>query len=172
MVRCEDRIDPDIGSALVEAPRVAVVIPTFRATGTIASVLGGIGPEVDRIYVVDDGCPEGSGERAMRDNRDPRLVVLHNRRNLGVGGAMKHGYRRALADGADIIVKLDADGQMDPRHIGGLIAPILSGGADYAKGNRFAPAALMPPGTPRTALRQMPLARRAGNMALSVLHKA
>ena len=88
--------------------------------------------------------PPASGR--SRTCRDRRITVLHNRRNLGVGGAMKRGYARALADGAEIIVKLDADGQMDPRHIPRLIAPILGGAADYAKGNRFAPARLMPPG--------------------------
>ncbi|HEX8226170.1 MAG TPA: glycosyltransferase family 2 protein [Allosphingosinicella sp.] len=154
------------------APLVAVVIPCFRATGTIGAVVRGIGPEVGRIYVVDDGCPDLTGERALRDVSDPRLTVLHNGRNLGVGGAMKRGYARALADGAEIVVKLDADGQMDPGHIPRLIEPIVRGAADYAKGNRFAPARTMPAGTSPRALRQMPLARRLGNMAHSMFHKA
>lgn len=154
------------------APRVAVVIPCFRATGTIAGVLSRIGTGVERIYVVDDGCPDFTGERALRDNGDPRLVVLRNGRNLGVGGAMKRGYAQALADGAEILVKLDADGQMDPRHIRHLIAPIVEGSADYAKGNRFAPARAMPAGSSPRALSQMPLKRRIGNMAHSVFHKA
>lgn len=154
------------------APRVAVVIPCFRATGTIAGVLRGIGPEVGRIYVVDDGCPDSTGERVLKDISDPRLTVLHNGDNLGVGGAMKRGYARALADGAEIVVKLDADGQMDPSHISRLIAPILKGAADYAKGNRFAPARTMPAGSSPSALREMPLARRLGNMAHSIFHRA
>ncbi|HEX6374317.1 MAG TPA: glycosyltransferase family 2 protein [Allosphingosinicella sp.] len=155
-----------------ERQAVAVVIPSFRAAGTIGAVLRDIGREVGRIYVVDDGCPDATGDRALRDHADSRLVVLHNPRNLGVGGAMKRGYARALADGARIVVKLDADGQMDPRHIPLLIAPILDGAADYAKGNRFAPARLMPSGSSPRALSAMPPARRAANMALSLLHKA
>jgi len=151
---------------------VAVVIPSFRAAGTIGGVLGAIGPEVQRVYVVDDGCPDSTGERALRDNPDPRVTVLNNPRNLGVGGAMKRGYARALADGAEIVVKLDADGQMDPRHIPRLIAPILAGSADYAKGNRLAPARLMPSGTSPRALREMPFTRRLANIAFSALHKA
>ena len=170
-LRRDDRLDPALRAPDERAPRIAVVIPTFRAVRTIGAVLDGIGPEVDLIYVVDDGCPDASGERALSGNRDPRLSVLRNDRNLGVGGAMKRGYRRALADGADIVVKLDADGQMDPRHIGRLIAPIVDGTADYAKGNRFAPARLMPSGTSPRALSTMPPARRAGNMLLSILHK-
>lgn len=153
-------------------PRIAVVIPSFRAAGTIGAVLRAIGPEVERIYLVDDGCPEATGERALRDHADPRLTVLRNERNLGVGGAMKRGYRCALAGGADIVVKLDADGQMDPRHIPFLVAPVAEGMADYAKGNRFAPAAAMPTGSSPRALSEMPLTRRAGNRAHSLFHKA
>ena len=78
---------------------VAVVMPSFRAGGTIANVLRGIGPEVTRIYVVDDGCPEASGERASRACADRRLTVLHTGRNLGVGGATKRdiGGRWSMA---------------------------------------------------------------------------
>jgi dolichol-phosphate mannosyltransferase len=169
---CEDRADPAPLPIEGTGSRIAVVIPSYRAAATIGAVLRGIGPEVTRIYVVDDGCPDSTGDRALRHHGDPRLVVLRNERNLGVGGAMKRGYARALADGAEIVVKLDADGQMDPRHIPRLIAPIVEGRADYAKGNRFASASKMPPGSPPRALSQMPLRRRAGNMALSVFHRA
>src|SRR5688500_7296616 len=165
-------VDASAPSRGPQPPAVAVVIPSFRAAATIGAVLRDIGPEVGQIYVVDDGCPDSTGERALRDNRDPRVVVLRNQRNLGVGGAMKRGYARALADGAEIVVKLDADGQMDPRHIRRLIAPLVAGEADYAKGNRFAPARLMPSDSAPRALSAMPPSRRAGNMVLSVLHKA
>jgi glycosyltransferase involved in cell wall biosynthesis len=168
---------PDGGRPVVDCtsaagPRIAVVIPSFRAAGTIGAVLRAIGPEVGHIYVVDDGCPDSTGDRALREIPDSRIAVVRNPRNLGVGGAMKHGYARARADGAEIIVKLDADGQMDPRHIRRLIAPIVDGVADYAKGNRFAPRRLMPSGSSPSALNAMPPARRVGNMAFSVLHKA
>jgi hypothetical protein len=85
---------------------------------------------------------------------------------------MKHGYKRALADGADIIVKIDADGQMDPSHIPVLIAPILCADADYTKGNRFAPASRMPNGSCPRAIRLMPWRRRIANAALSAFHRA
>lgn len=168
---CRDHDFPGFPAGESRAPRVAVVIPAFRAAGSIGAVLGAIGPEIWRIYVVDDFCPDSTGARALDEPRDPRVVVLRNERNLGVGGAMKRGYGRALADGAGIVVKLDADGQMDPRHIPRLIAPIVEGRADYAKGNRFAPPRLMPSGTPPRALSAMPPARRAGNRLLSALHK-
>jgi glycosyltransferase involved in cell wall biosynthesis len=171
-LRCRDGCGPEAGSVCPAKPRLAVVIPSFRAAATIGAVLRSIGPEVHHVYVVDDGCPESTGDRALREISDPRVVLLRNPRNLGVGGAMKRGYARALADGAEIVVKLDADGQMDPRHIRRLIAPIVEGAADYSKGNRFAPGRLMPSGTSPRALKAMPPARRAGNMAFSVLHRA
>ena len=150
-------------------PRVAAVIPCFRGRDTIVAVIRAIGPEVDRIYVVDDGCPDGSGEHVARECADPRVVILHNARNLGVGGAMKTGYRRALGDGASILIKLDADGQMDAALIPHLLAPILAGEADYAKGNRFAPAHMMPG---RRRADSMPFVRKVGNNILSFVHKA
>lgn len=151
-------------------PHIAVVIPSFRAAATIADVVRKIGPEVGAIYVVDDGCPESSGDRALTECPDPRLTVLRNGRNLGVGGAMKQGYRRALEDGAGIIVKLDADGQMDPGHISHLVEPLLAGDADYAKGDRFAPVRRMPSGSCPRALRTMPPARRIANRLLRLVH--
>ena len=151
---------------------VAVVIPCFRAATTVREVLARIGPSVNRIYVVDDACPDRSGEVAAAEPADPRLSVLRNDANLGVGGAMKRGYCSALDDGADIVVKIDADGQMDPALIDRLIAPIVAGRADFTKGNRFARLHRMPPGSDPRAVRSMPPVRRMGNNLLSFLHKA
>ena len=72
-----------------------------------------------------------------KKNSDPRVVIIVSERNEGVGGATKRGYRAALDAGADVVVKLDGDGQMDPALIPALVAPIIDGHADYAKGNRF-----------------------------------
>jgi glycosyltransferase involved in cell wall biosynthesis len=152
-------------------PRIAVVIPCYRAASTIGAVVAGIGPEAARIFVVDDDCPEGTGARAFETISDPRLTVLSNPRNLGVGGAVKRGYRAALADGADIVVKIDADGQMDPRFIGRLVAPVAAGEADYAKGNRFARRFLMPSASGERRGGAMPMTRRVGNNLASFLHK-
>ena len=118
---------------------VAVVIPCYRVAQQIERVLQGIGPEVCRIYCVDDGCPDESGAVAKRMAvcGDHRITVISHPRNCGVGTAMITGYRQAIRDGADIIVKLDGDGQMDPRDIRRLVAPILRHEADYVKGNRF-----------------------------------
>ncbi|NMC62030.1 MAG: glycosyltransferase family 2 protein, partial [SAR324 cluster bacterium] len=117
--------------------RVAIVIPCYKVKDQILDVLMRIGNEVNQIFVVDDCCPQGSGRYVDAECNDPRVTVIFHSKNQGVGGAMVTGYRAALDSGADIIVKMDGDGQMDPHLIKFMIAPILSGRADYVKGNRF-----------------------------------
>jgi glycosyltransferase involved in cell wall biosynthesis len=152
----------DIAPALMPGVRVAVVIPSYRVRDRIASVIARIGPEVETIYVVDDACPEGSG-RFVEDNiRDRRVRVLYNDTNRGVGGATLAGMARAAADGADVVVKIDGDGQMDPALIPSFVGVIASGEADYAKGNRFFEL---------EGLATMPLGRLIGNAGLSFLAK-
>src|SRR5688500_11010930 len=90
------------GCAAHERAVIAVVIPSFRASRTITDVVDAIGAEVSAIYVIDDGCPEGTGEQLKRLATDSRIVVVQHSSNLGVGAATKTGYRHALADGADI----------------------------------------------------------------------
>ncbi len=141
---------------------IAVVIPSYKVTRHILSVLARIGPEVDRIYVVDDCCPEGSGRLVQESNRDPRVTVLFNTVNQGVGGAVMAGYRAAIDDGFDIIVKIDGDGQMDPGLLPRFVEPIISGRADYTKGNRFFDL---------EHIARMPKVRIFGNAVLSFLTK-
>ena len=117
--------------------QVAVVIPCFRVQSRILEVLAGIGDTVDAIYCVDDDCPEQSGNFIEKHCSDPRIRVIRHKTNQGVGGATLTGYRAALRDGADIIVKIDGDGQMDTDLIELFVAPIAEGTVDYTKGNRF-----------------------------------
>ena len=62
---------------------IAVVIPCYKVIRQILVLLAEIGPEVDRIYCVDDACPDGSGDLIERSCSDPRVVVLRNRVNTG-----------------------------------------------------------------------------------------
>src|SRR5262249_55415529 len=118
-------------------PRIAVVVPCFRVRGQVLQVIGGIGLEVERIYAVDDFCPEQSGDLIEQQCTDPRVRVLGHGETKGVGGAVVTGYRGALAEGADIVVKIEGEGEMDPAMIPRLTSPIVAGVADYCKGNRF-----------------------------------
>ena len=141
---------------------IAVVIPCFRVKSQILDVLSGIGPECQAIYVVDDGCPEGTGDHVEAECRDPRVRVLRHDANRGVGAATLTGYEAALVAGAAVIVKLDGDGQMDPAWIPRLVRPIQDGEADYVKGNRFFDL---------DGLGAMPRARVLGNSLLSFASK-
>jgi glycosyltransferase involved in cell wall biosynthesis len=143
-------------------PVVAAVLPAFRTASSIRAVIDAIPASVRHVIVVDDASPDGAGAAAAAAP-DPRLVVLTHATNRGVGGAMKTGFERALELGADIVVKIDSDGQMDPALIPSFVAPLVEGRADLAKGNRFEDLAVI------TA---MPPLRRAGNLALSFLVKA
>jgi glycosyltransferase involved in cell wall biosynthesis len=114
-----------------------VVIPAYRASATILPVIAAIGEGIDLIVVVDDGCPEGTGVVVANKCGDRRVVALMHGVNQGVGAAFLTGMRYAIERGADIVVKIDADGQMDPAQVPALIHPIASGQADYVKGDRF-----------------------------------
>ncbi len=140
----------------------AVVIPAYKVTDTIRDVVLSIPGEIDHIIVVDDHCPCLSGEEAAK-LQCSRVTVLCHEQNTGVGGAVITGYKKAMELGCDIFVKIDGDGQMDPRHLDSLMAPLLSGEADYTKGNRFMDF---------KRLKSMPRLRLLGNSILSFLLKA
>jgi dolichol-phosphate mannosyltransferase len=143
--------------------QVAVIIPSYKVTTSIVELIARIPHCITNIYVVDDSCPDRSGELVRRVVTDPRVRVIFHSENQGVGGAVKTGYREALADGCLIAVKLDGDGQMDPLLIPQFIAPLLAGEADYVKGNRFFSL---------EGLREMPPMRLFGNAVLSFVNKA
>ena len=145
-----------------KSPVIAVVIPAYRVAAHVLEVIAEIGPDVGQIYVVDDSCPEGSGALVSEKCKDKRVVVLTHSENQGVGGAVITGYRAALEAGADIVVKVDGDGQMDPAMIADLIQPIIDGNADYTKANRF---------DSLVGLREMPGIRVLGNGVLSLMSK-
>lgn len=140
--------------------RVAVVVPCYDVGDRLAGVLDALPRFVDIVVVVDDGSAEPVAAPLRRPG--PRVVTLRHDVNRGLARAMETGLRAALDLGADIVVKIDGDGQMDPAQMERLIAPIVAGQADIAKGNRF---------LRRSHLAGMPLARLAGNLALSFMSK-
>lgn len=150
-------------SRLREAPAaiLAVVIPAYNAESSIAAVLDAIPEWVRHVVVVSDGSTDNTSATVRRVASE-RVHLIEHTRNQGVGAAMLTGYDAALALGAEVIVKIDADGQMDPAAISVLARPVLQGEADYSKGNRFIHA---------RELAAMPLHRRIGNAALSFLAK-
>jgi glycosyltransferase involved in cell wall biosynthesis len=143
---------------------IATVIPAYRVERDIESVLKNLPAYIKHIIVVDDASPDSSADLvAGAAQKDGRITLIHHTQNQGVGGAMVSGFRKAIELGAQIVIKLDGDGQMDPAHIPALITLLIQGKADYVKGNRFRDF---------QSLQQMPFVRRVGNLGLSFLTKA
>lgn len=142
--------------------KIAAILPSYRAKDHIHRVLSDIPDVVTHIIVVDDCCPDRTGDYVLKEINDHRITVLFHEKNLGVGGATVTGYKYALSIGADIIIKIDSDGQMDPKLIPRFATLIGNGECDYAKGNRFYSLEY---------LWRMPRIRKIGNALLSFLTK-
>ena len=143
---------------MVRGHRIAVVVPAFNEADKIARTIRSVPGFVDHVIVVDDGSADATARIAARTGRRG-LEVLRHPANRGVGAAIATGYRRALALEVDATAVMAGDAQMDPADLPQLLAPVLAGDCDYAKGNRFAW-----PG----CWREMPRTRFAGNVLLSL----
>lgn len=141
---------------------IAVIIPCFRVVDKIMGVLENIPDTVSYIFCVDDKCDQHSGKYIEEHSKDPRVTIIFNEQNLGVGGAVKAGYRAALETDANVFVKIDGDGQMRPALLPQFVRPVIDGLCDYTKGNRFF--------QPRTVA-AMPNERLFGNAVLSFMTK-
>jgi glycosyltransferase involved in cell wall biosynthesis len=144
-------------------PTVAVVIPCYNVAGQLQKVLDTIPPSIDYVIPVDDCSPDGTKEliaKAAQSNL--RIQPVYHTENRGVGGAMVSGFRAAIRLGADIILKLDGDGQMDPVYMEPMVQRLCTGQCDFVKGNRF---------HNRLQIKNMPVVRRIGNMGMGFLVK-
>jgi glycosyltransferase involved in cell wall biosynthesis len=172
MMNYPDKSTREVAAALADRRRVIpptledagvwLVIPCYKVKAHILAVLDKTPAWVEGIVCVDDACPEGTGDFIEAHAHDPRVVVVRLPVNQGVGGATLVGYAEAERRGGQILVKVDGDDQMDMSYVAQLVAPILLGDADYAKGNRF---------TSISHLQQMPTVRVLGNAALSFAAK-
>lgn len=150
--------------------KIVAVIPAYKVSKFICPLIKELRSFVHAVVVVDDCCPEGSAQlvtdtflkQDSTSHENAEVYVHRHAVNQGVGGAMVTGFKIALDLGAEIIVKLDGDGQMSPSLIPKIIAPIVEGRADYTKGNRFFTI---------ESLKGMPPLRIFGNSALSFLSK-
>ena len=146
---------------MVDNKKIVVVIPAYKVAMHIENVIRAVPSFVDEIIVVDDGCPENSGA-IVEELKFPNVTIIYNHINQGVGGAVMSGFLEAINNDADIVIKIDGDGQMDCSYISKLIKPIIEGCVDYTKGNRFMDF---------EALKKMPKIRLFGNSILSFLLK-
>lgn len=138
--------------------RVGVVVPAFNEAPLVGLTLQSMPGFVDYIVVVDDGSTDATGAVA-RSIADARIHVCAHRRNAGVGSALRTGFRKALALGADAVAVMAGDAQMDPHDLASMLAPLLEG-ADFVQGDRLSHPSVM---------QAMPVGRWAGNHVLSWL---
>ena len=143
--------------------KLAAIIPCYRVGNHIVDVVTAALEQIDHVFVIDDACPEGSGDLVSANFATDRVTVLRHKTNRGVGGATITGYKAALKSGFDVLIKIDGDGQMDPAFLPALLQPLFASEADYTKGNRF---------YRKRDLKCMPFTRIFGNSMLSVLNKA
>jgi glycosyltransferase involved in cell wall biosynthesis len=118
------------------SPRILVIVPAWNEQDSVVATLGEIReacPGLD-VLVIDDGSSDRTAQRALASG----ALVCRLPFNLGVGGAMRAGYRYAERHGYDVAVQVDADGQHDSRYIGRLVEALDC--ADVAIGSRFAAA--------------------------------
>ncbi|MBU2904658.1 MULTISPECIES: glycosyltransferase family 2 protein [Arenibacter] len=145
--------------------RIAVVIPYYNASNEILLVISKLPEYIQYVIIVDDKSPTPLPKDDLEKlvHAKATLYFLENTINLGVGGATKRGFEEAIAIGAEIIIKVDADDQMDLSYLPNLLDPLIANKCDVAKGNRFKDL---------KALRAMPIVRRIGNLGLSFLIKS
>ena len=145
---------------MINQKKIIVIVPAYNVEGQITKAVQHLDEFVDWIIIVDDCSKDGSLSE-IRKIKDDRIIILENKINKGVGGAIKEGFKKGLEISGDIFIKYDGDGQMDPLYIKDLIAPLLEGN-DYAKGNRFIQTG---------RLNVMPKIRLFGNFLLTFLTK-
>jgi len=118
-------------------PNATVCLPTYNERENLEAMLRALEPLGVRVLVIDDNSPDGTGEIADRLAAELEFVsVLHRERKEGLGPAYLAGFRRALDDGAELVLELDCDFSHDPRDVPRLIAA-CEAGADLALGSRY-----------------------------------
>lgn len=143
--------------------KIAVVVPTYNEEKLIGKVITTMPKYVDRIYVVDDASRDNTIQRATKlIEKKKQVTLLRMEKNSGVGAAIVRGYRQAVTDGMQVVAVMAGDAQMDPNDLANVLHPIITGEADYAKGNRLYSG---------EAWKIIPKHRYLGNAFLSLLTK-
>jgi dolichol-phosphate mannosyltransferase len=120
--------------------RATVCLPTYNERENLVQMIDALGDMLrpgDRILVIDDASPDGTGEIADRLAEElPYVQVLHRTAKEGLGPAYLAGFRRALADGAELVLEMDCDFSHDPGDVPRLIAA-AEAGAGLVLGSRY-----------------------------------
>jgi dolichol-phosphate mannosyltransferase len=114
-----------------------ICLPTYNEAENLERMIRALEPAGARVLVIDDSSPDGSGEIADRLAAELDWVdVLHRERKEGLGPAYLAGFRRALGEGAELIVEMDCDFSHDPADVPRLLAAAEEG-ADLVLGSRY-----------------------------------
>ena len=117
--------------------QATVCLPTYNERENVEAMVHALGEHGVRVLVIDDNSPDGTGEIADRLASELDYVgVLHRERKEGLGPAYLAGFRRALADGAELVLEMDCDFSHDPADVPRLIATAEEG-ADLVIGSRY-----------------------------------
>ena len=122
-------------------PRAVVCVPTYNERGNLEPLVRALAEVLDttrdRVLVIDDASPDGTGELADRLAEElPWVGVLHRTAKEGIGRAYLAGFAEALATGAELVLEMDCDFSHDPRDVPRLIAT-ADDGADLVLGSRW-----------------------------------
>jgi dolichol-phosphate mannosyltransferase len=125
-----------------EKPRAVLCLPTYNERENLEQMIRALGEvldtETDRVLVIDDGSPDGTGGIADRLAAElPWVSVLHRDTKEGIGPAYAAGFRWALAERAELVLEMDCDFSHDPADVPRLIAAAKD--ADLVLGSRYAP---------------------------------
>ena len=141
--------------------RIAALIPSYNEGNHVGDVVRTMPDYVDYLIVIDDCSSDNTSEAALAPG-DPRVVLLRNEPNQGLGGSLIRAHKKALELEVDIAVVMAGDGQMDPAYLPALLDPIVDGEYDFTKGNRFFQAG---------SWEGMPAYRLFGNIVLTFMTK-
>ncbi len=124
--------------------QATVCLPTYNERENVERMVRALVAEGVHVLVVDDSSPDGTGEVADRLSEElEQVAVLHRAEKEGLGPAYLAGFRRALADGAELVLEMDCDFSHDPRDVPRLIAA-AENGADLVLGSRYVPGGRIP----------------------------
>lgn len=150
---------------MYKSKRLAVSIPAYNEELLIQDTLKSIPEFVDDIIIVNDGSQDKTADKVneyMKSSNDNRINFIDSKINEGLGATIIKAHEKAIANGADIILVMAGDNQMDPNYIPKLVDPIIDNDYDYTKGNRYVDF---------DSLRKMPLFRVIGNTFITFLCK-
>lgn len=147
---------------MIDGKTIGVVVPAFNEERFIGRVLDTMPDFVDTIIVVNDGSSDSTGELIDARASSGRIVAVHHATNVGLGQSLIDGYVAAREARIDVVAVMAGDAQMSPDDLRAVVTPIVTGAADYVKGNRL---------LREEVAERMPRHRLLGNAALSMLSK-